>query len=627
MKNILKYTAAAALVLFLAACEEFEDHTRTVNGTSSKLAYVNVGTDNFLTTRVMHRRTGSTGEFSTEFAVNCNTPVHAEARVTLSYDASLVESYNAEKGTSYAVLPEQYVVLENATLPLPENAIRTEELVTVSLSVEADLTQLTERYYLAPLRLSAEGLGASEELGAVYLLVETEKNLIRPITSATDMVGFPGTGRAGWSADCDDYASLFDGSSSTGVRFSSVSTVTIDMMRGRKITGLHLYTYQFSSLTIEYSADGLNWETAGTPDAGDVIAPTSAWRAGDYYVAFDNYLESTGYIEATYLRLTFDYSNSYYPYLLEVEAYEIESDDPTVYTVCGTDNLVTGYITHHMTAGTFGSLNASFGVSVTEASASGYSVSAVQDNTLIAAYNRANGTSYAEMPAANVVITGSPCAIAANETSSASEISVSLTGDLSGLTNANGYLIPVKLSASGAASSETRGVVYVELVVSQSAEVFQKNFSPSSIVGTLVSDRSAWTIIECGTEKYPDNADIADAYMLLFDGDGGTYIRTWGGPITFTVDMGRAYDMTGFVITARTDAYSQYQPSSIVVECSTDNVTYEALGTISTADGNLVSSVPSSYASLYDSKSVRYLRINASYGGNMGTGEFNIYAK
>lgn len=901
MKNSLKHIAAAAvLVASLGACQEFEDFSTTVDG-APKLVYVNAGTDNFFSTRIAHRPTGSTGSFSTEFAVRCNTPVHPETTVTLAYDASLVEGYNAEHETAYAALPEKYLVLENATLTLAGNAVQTEEMMKVSLSGEADLSALTEPYYLAPLRLESAGIGASEDLGAVYLLVETEINLIRPITSPDDMVGFPAGNRSKWSADCGNFANLFDDNASTsvsfsaggnvltvdmkdthmvtGVRFSGgslsaltidysldgktweqggtpvegeyVSTggayyaavydyvearylrlsfgfsnsynasvneldvyeiesadptiyaltgannvvtgkivhkkgvgsscdlaasfkvyttisstsgytvtaaadnslvaayneahgtsyaalpaanlnlenaslsiaagdnastaevkisltgdltgltakagylvpvklsassgavvsesrgvvyavvsvennviraissaddmigfpaggssswtadcgdasnlfdgnnstmvsglsssgnvVTVDMKSSHMVTGLHFYTYNFSNLSIEYSADGDVWETAGTVAAGESVFTGSSYRQGDYYMAF------AGYLEARYLRLSFGFAGT--ARLYEMEVYEIESTDPTIYAQCGADNVLTGSITHHTIAGTIPAVNAAFNVLTTIASASGYQVGVEVDNTLVAAYNKAHGTSYASMDASLVKLENVPCTIAANANKSADQIKVSLTGDLSGLTNTNGYLIPLKLQApSGAVASESRGVVYVAVSVETSSDLFRKNFSAGDIAGAPVADRSGWTIVACDSEGI-----YSGTYMDLFDGDEKTYVRTWGGPVSFTVDLGKEYDLTGLMFASRSDYSAKYAPSSIMIEYSLDGGDYETLGTPTQSAGTVLKDLPYSYVALYGSQKVRYLKINADYGGsNMGTAEFNIYAK
>ena len=160
MKNITKYIlAAAAAFSSLTACQEFEDFDKTIDGTPG-LVYVQTGTENLYTIRVVHKPTGSTGEFFTEFPVRCNTTRHAGVKATFVYDASLVESYNAEHKTSYAALPAEYLTLENTTLTVPENATASADSVKVTLT--GNLSLLTERNYLAPLRIKAEGIDCSE---------------------------------------------------------------------------------------------------------------------------------------------------------------------------------------------------------------------------------------------------------------------------------------------------------------------------------------------------------------------------------------------------------------------------------------------------------------------------------
>lgn len=899
MKNILKHTAAAfALVASLTACEEFEDFSQTVDG-ASKLAYVNAGADNFFSTTIAHRPTGSSGSFSTEFVVRSNTPVHGDATVSLVYDAQLVESYNAEHETAYAALPEEYLTIENASLALPANAVQTEEPVKISLSAEADLAALTERCYLAALRLNATGIGASEELGAIYLLVETEINLIRPIESADDMVGFPAGDRTQWTADCGSYANLFDGKTDTSVDFSrgenvltvdmkenrmvtglrfsgddistftleysldgknweqggtpaegeacstgsayyaavydyiearflrltftmqgyytsvneldvytiestdptlymltgennvltgkivhkkgvgstcdfdasfkiyttvssqsgyeatvaadnslvaryneqngtsyaampgenlqiehasitiaagenasaeevhvsltgdlsgldakggylvplklsarsgavasesrgvvwvvisvennliraissaddmigfaaggssswtadcgdaanlfdgdnstmvnglasSGNVVTVDMKSSHMVTGLHFYTNDLSNLSISYSADGDVWETAGMVAPGENVFTGSTWSAGNYYMAFADYLE------ARYLRLSFGFSG-WYRNLYELEVYEIESTEPTIYAQCGADNVLTGKIIQHTIAGPISSVNASFGVLTTIASASGYEVDAEIDNSLVAAFNAAHNTSYAALDASQVLLENLPCTIAAGANKSADEVKVSLTGDLSGLTNKDGYLIPLQLKApAGAVVSAGRGVVYVAVSVETSSDPFRTGFTAADIEGTPVADRSAWKLLAC------DESGVhSGAYANLFDGDLETYVRTWGGPISFTVDMGREYDMTGLYIGSSTWS-GKYAPNEVIVEYSLDGEEYLTLGTPTQGAGSISVALPDAYIALYGAQRVRYLKITASYGGNMGTGEFNIYAK
>lgn len=901
MKNILKYSAAAAAMIFaLASCQEFEDYTVTVDGAPT-LAYVNAGEDNLFSTLVSHRPTGSTGNFSTEFIVRCNTPVHAATTVSLIYDASLVESYNAAHETEYAVLPEEYLAVENATLTLPENSLQTEEPVKIALDSTANLANLTERYYLAALRIESPGMASSEVMGSVYLLVETETNLIRPISSPDDMAGFPAGDRAEWTADCANFANLFDGSTSTSSSFSasgnvvtvdmktthmmtglsidggtmsrlsieysldgkswsqggtpaegetvssgsttyvaiydyvearylrltidfalewdasinelnvymiestdptlylmtgennllrgkithkkgvgstcdlsasfkayttissqngynatitadnslvaayneqngtsyetlpgeylslenasltiaggenasegevtvslkgdlsaltakagylvplkltttssdavvsesrgvvylcievetniirdidsademvgfpaggssawtadcgdaanlfdgnngtavsgltsSGNVITVDMKQTQMVTGLHLHTYSIGNVSIAYSLDGETWDTAGTVADNEYVFNGGSWSAGDYYVALADY------VEARYLRLSFDFTG-WYRNLYEMEVYQIESTDPTIYAQCGSDNVFSGTLTHHTVAGAISGVNVAFNVQTTISSPSGFEVGVEVDNSLVSAFNSAHGTSYAAMESQYVNLANVPCLIPAGANRSTDQVVVTLQGDLSSLTNADGYVIPLRLKApSGAVVSESRGVVYVTVDVETSSELFRTNFSASSIEGSPVADRSGWKIIASDSEGVHSGS-----YDSLFDGDKETYIRTWGGPVSFTVDMGREYDMTGMVITSSTWS-GTYAPNEVMIECSLDGVDYQMLGTPSQSAGSIVVTLPDAYIALYGSQKVRYLRINASYGSNMGTGEFNIYAK
>ncbi len=607
MKNITKYIlAAAAAFSSLTACQEFEDFDKTIDGTPG-LVYVQTGTENLYTIRVVHKPTGSTGEFFTEFPVRCNTTRHAGVKATFVYDASLVESYNAEHKTSYAALPAEYLTLENTTLTVPENATASADSVKVTLT--GNLSLLTERNYLAPLRIKAEGIDASEVMGAVYVAVATEINLIRAIESTDDMVGFTATGRSAWTADCGNYANLFDGSTSTSVDFPEQygNVLNIDMKEPQLVTGLCLGYGSVPSVSIEYSADGETFSQAGTPVSGEYVTSGSRMYAAFY-----------GHIEARYLRLTISFSSSWSKYISEFNIYEIESDEPTVYAMCGSDNVLTGAIAH-TPGGSFNGLNAAFNVYCTVSSASGYSVSATADNSLIAAYNSANGTSYAALPDGHLLLENNPCAIGPNNNKSDGQIKASLTGDLTGLTNAKGYLVPLKLSAQDAVTSSGRGVVY--LVIIPAEELFRKNFTVADITGALVADRSGWSIT--GGDYH------SGSWPEVIDDSTDTFMRPWGSPIMFTITFDKEYEMTGLRITARTDnaSYQNYQPNAITIEYSLNGEDYTELGTAASADGSLVKNVPSSYVALYGSQKMKYIRITASYGSNMGVGDFNIYAK
>lgn len=569
--------------------------------------YAVTGTENLITGKITHRQTGSTSDVNASFSAYATVASTSGYTVSVAADNSLVAAYNTAHGTSYAALPAEYLQLDNNPLTIAAGTYKSEGEVTVSL--KGDLTRLGDlNGYLAPLKLSSSGAGTSAGRGVVYLAVKVERNKIRPITSADDMVGFPAAGRTAWTADCPDYANLFDGSTSTRTNFTSQNdnVVTIDMKSTHMVTGIDLNSAGISSVSFEYSTDGQTFLTAGTPASNEY-----ATSGSNRYIAFYDYLE------ARYLRLTISFSSSWSKYVSEFNIYEIESDEPTVYAMCGSDNVLTGAIAH-TPGGSFNQLNAAFNVYCTVSSASGYSVSATPDNSLIAAYNSANGTSYAALPDGHLLLENNPCAIGPNNNKSDGQIKASLTGDLTGLTNAKGYLVPLKLSAQDAVTSSGRGVVY--LVIIPAEELFRKNFTVADITGALVADRSGWSIT--GGDYH------SGSWPEVIDDSTDTFMRPWGSPIMFTITFDKEYEMTGLRITARTDnaSYQNYQPNAITIEYSLNGEDYTELGTAASADGSLLKNVPSSYVALYGSQKMKYIRITASYGSNMGVGDFNIYA-
>lgn len=605
MKRVTKYALAAlAGVLLLPGCEEFEEFQTTV-GAPNELIYTQTGDNNFYTVQVKHRPTGSTGEFSAKFPVRSNTTQHGEMKATLTYDSSLVEEYNTTHETTYEVLPEEFIQMENATLTLPEHAQSSIDSVTVTLT--GDLAQLTARRYLAPLRVKSSSMNSSEELGTVYVAVETEVNIIRTIESVDDMVGFPATGRTQWSADCSNYTSLFDGNTYSAGTLPGGSPTTIDMKETQMVTGLCLGSWNTNiPISIEYSLDSENYSQAGTPVSGEYVSANS-----QTYVAFYDY------VEARYLRLTPTSEIS----LAEVNIYKIESEEPTLYALCGTDNTLTGSIAH-TPSGSFNGVNAAFDVYTTVFSASGYTVTASVDNSLIDAYNSANGTSYKSIDESLIKIANNPATIEANANKTTEQLKVSLEGDLSTLTDKSGYLIPVTFSANGAVTSSSRGVVYI--IVTPVEELFRKNFAFEDIGGSLVEDRSGWTI-EGESDLYTESYQ----HESLLDGDGNTYVCTWGGPVVFKIDFGKELDVTAVSLLPRQDNpwYASYHPYSIQIEYSEDGNIYTELGTAMQANGEIVSFNGAAFAALYGSQKMRYIRITASYNSNMGTAEFNVYSK
>ncbi len=574
--------------------------------------YTVTGTDNVVSGKIVHiKGSGSSSDFSESFPVMVTKASEKGYTVTASVDNSLVAAFNTAHGTSYSAMPEENVDIENASLSIEAGKKSSSEEVTVSLT--GDLSGLDDADgYLIPVKLSASGAETSASRGVVYAVIKPESKLIRPIETPDDMLGFPAGDRTGWTADCGNYAKLFDGRSSSGVMFEEYDNVlTVNMAEPRIVTGLKINGYGMSEVSFEYSLDGEEWISIGNADESDVVNEASNYRSGDYYVAFGAALEMQ------YLRMKFNLEG-WYQWLYEFNTYELESFDPTVYALCGTDNVLTGKIVHHSVNGSSADVDAQFSVRAT--TTDGWSVQATAVPQLVNYYNSTHNTNYAALDASYIRISGSPCEIPAGFSESEDVISVTVEGDVSALTDENGYLIPVRLSAEGAQTSMSRGIVYVVISVEESKVLFRDNFSIDSIEGSQVEDRSGWKITEY-------DKDIASgSYDNLLDGNTTTYVKPNGYGVSFTLDMGREYDMTGFVISMRTDK-EKGTLNGITIQASLDGTTWNDLGFVTIHQNTVVNSGYSSYVSFFGSMKVRHLKIAAYYGQNEGTAEFTIYAK
>lgn len=209
---------------------------------------------------------------------------------------------------------------------MPENATASADSVKVTLT--GNLSLLTERNYLAPLRIKAESIDASEVMGA-GLCGRSDRDQPHPrhrIHRRHGRLHRHGPQRVD-GPDCGNYANLFDGSTSTSVDFPEQygNVLNIDMKEPQLVTGLCLGYGSVPSVSIEYSADGETFSQAGTPVAGEYVTGGSRMYAAFY-----------GHIEARYLRLTIGFSSSWSKTLSEIDIYKIDSEDPTVYAVTGT---------------------------------------------------------------------------------------------------------------------------------------------------------------------------------------------------------------------------------------------------------------------------------------------------
>ncbi len=623
MKNIAKFISiAAAATVALASCEDLPDYN-TYKEAADNLIYSAVaGTENIASTKIAHTPVGSFGSFTVTFPAQCNSGSHVATSVKAEYSADAAQAYINQKGLKASVLPSGSLQIDNATLTLPENERYSADSLTLTLT--GDFTALTERTYIAAVRLSSDDISTSEDLGTYYLEVDTEVNLIRPIESKDDMVGFLCTDKTGWTAEGDfnNIANLVDGNSSTYASpTSQTPSLTVDMQENHYVTGLAVGGYGSSwgsynpeVSSIEYSTDGTTWEQAGTPDY--YVTGSVNGNVGTTLVSF------YGYVEARYVKFNLKYPYSYTSYMrtYEFSIYEVESTEPTLYIDAenGTGTLL------HAPGESSSSVDATFNVKSAPQGSTALTGTVAVDNSLVEAYNTANGTLYAEIPVANIAITGADFTIAGGETTS-SDINVKLTGDLTGLKNGTGYLIPIKVSSS-ANVSESKNVYYI--VVTTKEVVFKTNPSLNDM-GTQVTDKSGWSI-SWNSQVYGYGGSTSN----VIDGD---YTTAYGiydysyEKTTFTVNFGSSQNISGInLVVSDLSSWNPAGNGSLEVQFSADGTNWVSVANPSYDDNNLKCDTTDGryhvYCSLYETKAAQYLKVSyGSYYCNIN--ELDIYTK
>lgn len=610
MKNIVKYMMAAVAGMgVLAACEQLEDFQTTIDAPDVLVYSQQAGSANVHTTKIAHAPVGSFGSYDAVFPVTCNSGSHKATTVKVTYDADAAQAYKDEKKLEHSILPAEFLSItkyvagaeatasSEALLTLPEDARSTTDSVRVALT--GDLSKLTEKQYIAALKISSDAFEGSEVMGTYYLEVLTEKNCIRPLTSMDEMAGKTAD-RSGW-----EYIEGLSGDVSSRKSLPGEPlTVVVDMKHNYIVTGVRFGLYSswggiptFSA--IEYSTDGQAWEQAGSPDQNGLTTDDAV------NVAF------YGYIEARYIKFTVDATNvsSWYRYLNDFNIFCAAGKEPTLYLDCGKANVFTGKIKHSPVSSST-DVDFSFPVRVAPAGTSTINATLAVDNSLIAAYNAANGTAFEALPAANLKLDYASASIPAGSVKS-DDVHVALTGDLSALRASAGYLIPLKLTSSATVDPDN-SVVYV--VVEVMEQLIKSNPTAADLAGlTLVNERSGWSA------KDGDGNPVDDIFGQ----------SPWSGsdanPII--VDLGAEYEIGAIGLGSVYGNYgSYYRVNGATLAYSVDGTSFTGVGVAAASD--FVWQNPYQVAVLEVTVKARYIRVsditaNYFYGLN----NFNVYVK
>ena len=329
MKRLIIPVLLPVLALALS-CEKNQDFQRIIEAPPTLVYVAEAGIDNAQQAKIV-RLPDSFITSEKRFHVNVNSSLHEATTATLTANSAEVAAYNEKHGTSIPELPaanfsvtpyvrpatsgegdaapeESFVPSSSATVHIGKDERLSDEFVRIRLG--GDLASLTQDVYLVALTLDCPGLDLSAKKNVYYLQVMFTDELVKSVTSTGDMVGtqIDNGVRRNFKADVNNYATLFDNSTSSAVSFpqGTGNVVTIDMLETYKFSGLSLrganYVYPYI-MKLEISADGENFTNMG------------AVGEDNYFMnSYQCYSSLIVGVNTRFVRVTFDFYSPYASY-------------------------------------------------------------------------------------------------------------------------------------------------------------------------------------------------------------------------------------------------------------------------------------------------------------------------
>jgi hypothetical protein len=240
------------------------------------------------------------------------------------------------------------------------------------------------------------------------------------------------------------------------------------------------------------------------------------------------------------------------------------------------NNTVKNYNSFNFSVIQFGSgpsgadIKASFPARMTQESGGDVKVTYGVDNTKIAAYNKAKGTSYVAVPD-GIVVLGTELTIPKGELISTTSLDFAIPREKMPLLTAPGYLIPLKiLSVNGTNVEVSSNASTVYVVI--------------STVTTNEFERTNWTIHSFDSQEATgEGANNGRAVFLLDNVLTTFWTSQWNGaepplPHNVAIDMHAVLNLSGVYITGRQNV-TNGSPKTIVVDVSADGTTWQNAGT------------------------------------------------
>lgn len=334
-----KYIVASCITFAICSMQSCsDDEAYDVVGDKTNKVFINtdhlnpIGTPkNSYTFEVQHTPEGSTAGSSIEakFPVRTTRAVEGNIVVTAEIDNSAIDIYNNANGTSYNMIPENLVVLEDMSATVSQGNTLSTDSIEVSID-QTKLDQLTKEYYLVPIKLksvSDKSAEISSNYNTVYIIINTKEVVIKPNVSPSEMLGTLVSDYSAWTVIADVTASsgsasdVFDGSTNTywDLQASPV-TITLDMKQKKKIGGLRLYSmyaqygsyYYANKVDVAVSENSIDYKELGAGLVSNMASASNYQYLGFYKP-----------IEAQYIKLKLTWAASWAAGIRELGIYTV----------------------------------------------------------------------------------------------------------------------------------------------------------------------------------------------------------------------------------------------------------------------------------------------------------------
>lgn len=261
--------------------------------------------------KVTHSPAGTFNNIAVKLPVRTTkAPSGSALNVTVVQDNSLVTSYNEKYETSYEVIPDGVISLDNSKLTVLNDTYISKDSIELIVN-EAALSLLEkDKSYLLALTIANDGnVVPSSNYGCLYIPINVTYSYARENGGANDMVGSLISNYTGWTYtsahSTGNIANLWTTSTSQRFAFTAdPATVVFDMQTTQKVSGVRIYArsssyYRLSNVKMALSTDGVTFE-----EVADLVTNQMAYASNYQYVCL---YEG---IAARYLRLELDFGTT-----------------------------------------------------------------------------------------------------------------------------------------------------------------------------------------------------------------------------------------------------------------------------------------------------------------------------